>query len=393
MPNVKPDIMRWARETSGLSTDEAARKLGLRQAHGMNPVERLRALEVGDAEPARPMLSKMAAVYRRPLLTFYLARPPIVVTRGEDFRTLPDEPHPGDEAVLDALIRNVRARQAMVRNVLEDDEELEPLAFVGSRTLEDGVDAVRDSIAQVLGISLTEYRKSRDIASAFGLLREAAEDAGVFVLLTGDLGSYHTALDTASFRGFALSDDVAPFVVLNPLDAKSALSFTLLHELAHLWLGVTGISGSGDPEFSIDRFCNDVASTYLVPEHELETLSIAPGQELEDLANEVALFARERKVSASMVAYRLHRAHAIGVPLWQRLRAYYRNRWLESRQAARDRARVTTGGPSYYTLRRHQAGRALVDLVRRNLRGGAFTTTEAGTVIGVGPKSVDGVLA
>lgn len=99
------------------------------------------------------------------------------------------------------------------------------------------------------------------------------------------------------------------------------------------------------------------------------------------------------RARSAMVAYRLHRAHAIGVPLWQRLRAYYRNRWLESRQTARDRARVTTGGPSYYTLRRHQAGRALVDLVRRNLRGGAFTTTEAGTVIGVGPKSVDGVLA
>ena len=44
-------------------------------------------------------------------------------------------------------------------------------------------------------------------------------------------------------RGFALADEVAPFVVINHQDHRGAWSFTLLHELTHLWLGETGVSG------------------------------------------------------------------------------------------------------------------------------------------------------
>lgn len=40
-----------------------------------------------------------------------------------------------------------------------------------------------------------------------------------------------------------LSDDFAPFVVVNPKDSAAARCFTLLHEVAHLWVGEPGISG------------------------------------------------------------------------------------------------------------------------------------------------------
>ena len=65
----------------------------------------------------------------------------------------------------------------------------------------------------------------------------------MFVLLKGDLGNYRTAIDVEVFRGFAIADDIAPFVVINDNDSKAAWSFTLLHELTHLLLGQTGISG------------------------------------------------------------------------------------------------------------------------------------------------------
>ncbi len=65
MPRVNPDILRWARETAGFDIDEAARKLGLREARGVGPRDRLGALETGEAEPTRPLLLKMAKQYRR----------------------------------------------------------------------------------------------------------------------------------------------------------------------------------------------------------------------------------------------------------------------------------------------------------------------------------------
>jgi hypothetical protein len=46
-------------------------------------------MELGDDEPTRPVLLKMAKTYHRPLLVFYLAEPPRTGDRGQDFRTLP----------------------------------------------------------------------------------------------------------------------------------------------------------------------------------------------------------------------------------------------------------------------------------------------------------------
>jgi hypothetical protein len=59
----------------------------------------------------------------------------------------------------------------------------------------------------------------------FKQLRTATETLGVFVLLVGDLGSYHSALSEEVFRGFALADPVAPFIVINDHDARTARSF------------------------------------------------------------------------------------------------------------------------------------------------------------------------
>ncbi len=183
----------------------------------------------------------MAKAYRRPLLVFYMASPPPRGNRGEDFRSLSAR-HTEVEPLVDALVRDIRARQSIVRSVLEDDEEATPLPFIGSMTTENGLGAVLASIRQTIGIDLATFRAQGSPEAAFALLRTKVEAAGVFVLLVGNLGSHHTNLDVSAFRGFALADPIAPFIVINDQDAKSAWSFTLLHEMAHLWLGATGVS-------------------------------------------------------------------------------------------------------------------------------------------------------
>jgi Zn-dependent peptidase ImmA (M78 family)/transcriptional regulator with XRE-family HTH domain len=383
MPAIEPNVLVWARETAGLSLDDAAEKIGMQ---GEAAAERLRAIELGEREPSRAQLLKMSKAYRRSLLTLYLPAPPAKGDRGQDFRTLPQQQTP-NEPLVDALVRDIRTRQSMVRSVLEDDPDVQPLRFVGSMTMNNGVAAVAHSIQQTLDFDVRGFRAEDNADEAFAYLRSKAETAGVFVLLIGNLGSHHTDLEVAAFRGFALADSLAPFVVINDHDARSAWSFTLLHELAHLWLGATGISGSYG-EGRLERFCNDVASSLLLRGEELQALEIDQGTAEREAARLIGTFAEDRRVSRSMVAYRLFLIGRISEQTWRNLSAGFHQEWLASRDAQRQRAQQREGGPNYYVVRRHRLGRGLLRFVERSIQDGALTPTKASLVLGVKARSV-----
>jgi transcriptional regulator with XRE-family HTH domain len=57
---VDPPILKWARESSGLSTEEAARSL-------QTTDKRVLAWEGGQARPTMAQLRRMATVYKRQL--------------------------------------------------------------------------------------------------------------------------------------------------------------------------------------------------------------------------------------------------------------------------------------------------------------------------------------
>jgi Zn-dependent peptidase ImmA (M78 family) len=384
---VNANILSWARETAGLSLEEAVARLKIGKAFGQTPKQRLESLEAGGKAPSRALLIRMSKVYRRPLLTFYLAEPPRKGDRGEDFRRLPNDYSISEEALVDALVRDVRARQSLVRAVLEDEEEATLLSFVGSTSIQDGRSAVRQKLVSDLKFDVRIFRAQRTLEDAFAYARGQAEQVGLFVLLIGDLGSHHTALSVESFRGFAIADNIAPFVVINDQDSRAAWSFTLLHELAHVWLGKTGIS-SVFAETTLERFCNDVASAMLLDDTELKGLEVTNQTSVADAVERIDSFAHERNISRAMVAYRLLRARVIEVAMWASLRAEFKRLWVEQRDRKRAMAREKETGPSYYTIRRHRVGKALLDLIARMTSRGAITSTKAGKVLGVRPHNV-----
>ncbi len=391
MPKVNPAIMVWARETAGLTQEEAAKKLGFQDSSRSSAVEKLALIEHGRKEPSRPQLTKMAGQYRRPLLTFYLSKPPQKSNRGVDFRTLPQNERSSEEALLDALIREIRARQSMVRVIMEDEDEAEPLPFVGSHRIEDGRAVLLESLQALLGLNATAYRAQPSASAAFDLLRRNTEQAGIFVLLKGDLGNYATALDTTVFRGFSIADEVAPFIVINDRDARPAWSFTLLHEMVHLLLGHTGISGDS-AENEVERFCNDVAGEFLLPARELERLALDDNGAIGAITERISAFANEFKVSRAMVAYKAYRSGLITWETHNQLKASYREEWQRDRETIREQAREQDGGPNYYRVRRHRLGSRIVELIKRMMAADALSTSKAAQILGVKPRQVQPLL-
>ena len=210
-------------------------------------------------------------------------------------------------------------------------------------------------------------------------------------MLKGDLGSHHTALEAEVFRGLAIADDVAPFVVINPNDSKAAWSFTLLHELTHLLLGQSGYAVA-NRDSRTERFCDAVASEWLLPASELSLLDLTPGATFMEEQGRISRFAGARNLSRTMVAYRLLRGGRIDRGTYERLRTGFREQWRRNRDRQRARGRNTEGGPNYYVMRRHRIGPAVLDLMRRMLNSGALSTTKAARILGVKPAHVGKVL-
>jgi len=383
---LNPQIMVWARETAGLSVDEAAHALGFKDSRDRTADERLQAIEVGKEEPSRSVLLKMARVYHRSLLVFYLSEPPRTGDRGQDFRRAPSLQALEYDPTLDALIRDLRGRHGIVKDLLEQTEQGK-VDYVASVTMDVQPRELAQRITDRLDFSLAEFRRQSTLQKAFGYLREKVETSGVFVLLLGNLGSHHTNIPSGIFRGYAIADPLAPFIVVNDQDAPVAWSFTVLHELTHLWLGATGVS-DGSTGTQLEGYCNSVAGEMLLPETEMNELRFLSHASLQETVGAVARFASLRNVSRPMVAYKLLRVNFITRARWIELDKHYQDEWLAT-QAQRENKEKSDSGPSYYVVKRHRLGPALLDLVKNSLSEGFLTHTKAGQVLGVKPRNVD----
>lgn len=393
--HINPRLLTWARETAGFTVPEAAPKLGLRDGANGTAAEKLTAIEE-TGQISRPVLQKAAAVFRRPLIAFYLPDVPRRGERGEDFRA----PAGGsvsqkEEGMLDALVRDVRARQQLVREILDDEEEAVVLPFVASMSKSSSPQVVAEAIRRAIRFPLDQQERCGTPESLFRQLRLAAEQAGVYVLVLGDLGSPQSDIGEQVFRGFAIADSFAPFVVINDNDAAAGRSFTLVHELAHILVGSSGVSGpvrrtSQNP---IERLCNDAASYFLLPTNALEAVAQSAKGADADQANQLSASIAERwNISQAVVVYRFVRSGWISDETATSLFASFSERWRQHKERQRQERDPDATGPGYYQLRRAMVGARLLDVTRRALRGGSITRTTAARVLGVRPTGVEAML-
>lgn len=391
---INPGLLIWARETAGLSLEEAAVKLGLKPTRQSTAEEKLAQTERGERPTTRALLEKAATTYRRPLVAFYLQQPPARAERTEDFRTVARTARPREDAILDALVRDVRARQQLLRAALLDDEDTKPLAFVASCRMAGGAQKVAAEIRKTLGVAVPEQRSANGAAALFTLLRAAAESAGIYVLLLGDLGSHHSDMSEEIFRGVALADDVAPFIVINDNDATTARSFSLIHELAHIWIGASGISGPmrGSAPNAIERFCNEVAGEFLLPQEALPPLSDTHGMEFERAIGLTDSIAKTWNISQGVVAFRFLLNGWISDAVATQLFQAFADRWRVQKARERENRESDDAGPSFYVVRRAKLGAGLLNSVRRALQTESLTHTKAARILGVQPAAVNQLL-
>jgi Zn-dependent peptidase ImmA (M78 family) len=297
---VNPRLLRWARERAGWAlTERTAQRF-----------PRLADWEHGQAEPTFRQLEDFAQAVHVPIGFLFLQEPPDETVPIPDLRTVADRPieHPSPD-LLDTIYI-CQERQEWYRDFMRS-HQAEPLRFVGSSDITSDVEASAASIRQALRFEIEERRQFPTWTEALRRFIEQADTLGVLVMVNGVVGNNtHRKLDPDEFRGFALSDRLAPLVFINGADTKAAQMFTLAHELAHVWLGASALSDAqvvSTPTNDTERWCNQVAAELLVP------LAIIreTHRHGEDLRSELDRLARYFKVSTLVVLRRLNDAGAI----------------------------------------------------------------------------------
>ncbi len=350
---VSPSVLAWARRRSGLS-DEALHK----------KFPRIDAWESGDRSPTIKQLQDFAGATHTPLGFMFLPEPPVEGLPVPDFRTVESRELAEPSANLLDVIYECQMRQEWFADH-SASEGYRPLKFVGTLTTKTPAHQAAATIREALGLA-TEDRGG-SWAAAFSNFSTLAENSGCLVMTSGIVGSNtHRKLDPEEFRGFALADKYAPLIFINGADTKAAMVFTLAHELAHVWLGESGVDNP-DPtrpqqaSRRSENWCNAVAAELLVPTASLEEQYDPEGQ----LAEETQRLARVYKVSNLVVLSRLWDAELLALT-W--------DQYQEAKTAERDRLLSierpdSSGGNFYNTLPVRVSRRFATALVADTIEG------------------------
>lgn len=365
--HINPAMLRWARDRVGLDVNEAA------TAAGVKPDQFVR-WEEGEAQPTFRQAQVIAQALHTPFGFFFLNEAPAEDLPLPDLRTVGGAPAGRPSVNLAETVRHALQRQAWFVEY-QQEQGAEPLPFVGRFTTTSNPVQVAQDIRAVLGVDVEHGQRKWDVY--YRELIEAAERVGVLVMRSGIVGNNtHRKLDVGEFRGFAISHQLAPVVFINSSDAPSARLFTLLHELAHIWLGSSGISNAAPGNTRREEIaCNAVAGEFLAPSEVFGPLWAAAPQ---DLTTRVAELAQRFHVSRFVV---IRRALDLGLIDRDTYTAFYRAE-LDAFQAAGG------GGGSFYRNAGAKNSARFARAVIAEAFSGRLLLRDAGQLLGVQPSKI-----
>ncbi|HLE88269.1 MAG TPA: XRE family transcriptional regulator [Candidatus Brocadiaceae bacterium] len=368
---ITPKVLQWARESARMSLETAAAKVSIAP-------EKLIEWEDGSGQPTIKQAETLAKAYKRPFAIFFLPEAPRDFTPLQDFRQKTAKPL-GTASVF--IIREIQQKQAWIRDVFENNNE-SVLPFVGRFSIHDNPAKVANDILDTLQINKNNY-------SVYGPINEwidKAESRGIFISKTSFI---HTRLklDSEEMQGFAIADSYAPFIFINSEDWNTSQFFTLVHELAHIWIAESGISNEIEPELKhkgnlhpIELFCNEVAANALMPIEEIKNLDSAVFNSL----NEVSKMSKKLGVSSFAFLFRALKLQIISIDKYRKLKiladsAY--KAFLQREDEKKAKQKKQERGPNPYLLRLNKNSRLFTQIVLDAFRGGFVEPTLASSLL------------
>ena len=373
---VQPSVIRWARESMGMSFEDVAQKL-------KRPLEEVMAWEAKDGSPPTyAQLESLAyKVFKRPLAVFFLPAPPDETTPVREFRTLPDADletlHP-DTYV---QVRKAHAFQITLREVFDGKNPVvQQMSTKAHLDRQQPVEAQARLVREILGVSMQDQLGWKSDELALKRWREAVEACGVFV--------FKAPFKQKEISGFCLLDAAFPLIYLNNGTSKTRQIFSLLHELAHLLLNVNGISKFEAsyvsrlpaPERHLEQFCNKIAAEILIPSDDFDRQIASLPRNAESSEDHVyANLASRYGVSREAILRRLLDLHRVSQAFYEQKAKF----WAGQKK-------VASGGDWYASQNVYLSDRFAREVVGRHYRN-QISVEQASEYLGIKAKNFAGL--
>jgi Zn-dependent peptidase ImmA (M78 family) len=329
--NVNPVLLEWAIKRADVSLSMLKKKFP-KIEDWVNELE----------HPTLRQLELFAKTVHAPLGYMFLSEPPQESLPIPDFRTVKDRNIDRLSPELLDTIYLCQQRQDWYREYARA-YTLEMVDFIGTVTIKNDPVTVAENLRNRFNLSLEERRKLATWTEALRFMITKVEEAGILIMSSSIVGSNsHRKLSVEEFRGFTLADSYAPLIFINASDSKAAQMFTLVHELAHLCLGESGIydtEAGRVPDAKNEKWCNEVAAEILMPIR----LTKEMFHDNASVEEEIQRLARVFKVSSLVVVRRLYDAGFFNeTELWQ----HYHDE-IDKIRSVRQKSK---GGNFYLTL-------------------------------------------
>ncbi|WP_434593940.1 ImmA/IrrE family metallo-endopeptidase [Streptomyces sp. A5-4] len=287
-------------------------------------------------------MEQFAHAAHAPFGLLFLPEPPEEPVPIPDMRTLGNRAITRPSVDLLDTIYSCQSRQDWYRSYAVN-HGLPDLEFVGSADISDAPNGVAAQIRSMLHFELSERTAFDSWEDALRKLIDRIENVGVLVMVSGIVGSdTHRKLQPEEFRGFALVEPNAPLIFVNGADTKAAQIFTMIHELAHVWLGESALSDAAMARRTnndAELWCNRVSAEVLVP-----LVAIRSEYRGDPTTAELERLARKYRVSTLVILKRLYDARFFDWVGYQRI---YETE-LHRVTAAMNARRGESGGGNYY---------------------------------------------
>ncbi|NWA81636.1 ImmA/IrrE family metallo-endopeptidase [Pseudomonas sp. D2002] len=363
---INPEILRWARSRARISAGTLAKSIGTAE-------DNVLAWEDGAKRPSFNQAMNYAHHTHIPFGYLYLAKPPVEDLPLPDLRTVNGR-EPSYSLALRDTIRWAMERQDWYRSWLTS-QGYEKNQVVGILSINDGIPAVVVSMREKLGIP--EMPKRGTFDDYFTKLVQSIENIGILVMRNSIVNNNTSRpLSVDEFRGFAMSDALAPVIFVNTADCPEARLFTLIHELTHIWIGKSGVSDAEPQTHNREEiFCNAVAAELLAPEREFRIA----WKHFEDWRDNLPFITRTFHVSEWVIA---RRALTLGFIS----QADYSN-FIGSKIAAH-KARNKDGAPPYSRLQTGRISKTLAKAVASEALSGRMLFRDASRLMGIKPHKI-----